>query len=135
MNTRQQMLERLKKNDERDLKICVDRMATLDAIEGPRVGDHVVFADGVEERIAYIWPDGGVQTSDRGGRYYLGNHGVSFSGGLRSCVPMDSLTRAKGHPFKTGDIWFFHHDWHQADNAVHYTPKFRIYKCSLPAPN
>src|SRR5271167_3580103 len=73
--------------DDRDAAIVAERMARMDARPGPRVGDFVRFADGVERRISHYWqaePDmpgwqAGAQTSD-GGSWHLGSEGCSFSG-------------------------------------------------------
>lgn len=121
--------------DERDQAIVNQRMAAVDAIAGPRVGDFVLFADGTERRISYAWPAGdtfpaSVQTSDLGaGRFYLGRFGLSFSGGLHPGVIEDSL--ADTGETREGDAWIFHHDSHRADNGVEFKAPFRVYRCAL----
>jgi hypothetical protein len=122
--------------DERDLELVRERMATLDARQGPRVGDFVRFADGTLRRISYRWTDdtgwdGGCQTSD-GGSYYLGTHGVSMSGSLHPTVPTDSLRLTDER--MDGSVWVFHHDMHRAHNGVDVTVSFRVFECDREAP-
>lgn len=121
--------------DGRDEAIIAERMAKLDAKAGPRVGDFVRFADGTLRRISYHWRDdegwdGGCQTSDAGS-YYLGNYGVSMSGGLFPCVPTESLTLTDEQ--RDGAVWIFHHDVHRAHNGVHASVPFRVYACPQEA--
>lgn len=121
--------------DDRDQAIVDERMAAVDAITGPRVGDFVVFADGTERRISYSWPAGdhfpaSVQTSDLGaGRFYLGRGYLSFSGGLHSGVSVETLTDT-GETRK-GEAWIFHHDSRRAHNGVDFKATFRVYRCDL----
>ena len=42
--------------DERDTEIFVRRFLAFYDIHGPRVGDYVRFADGVERRISFVSP-------------------------------------------------------------------------------
>ncbi len=116
--------------DERDDAILAERTAALDAVDGPRVGDYVDFADGVTRRISYLWP-GHAQTSDYGS-YYLGNGYVSMSGSLFVPVPTDTL--ALTDEKRDGAVWFFHHDWAQAHNGIGMTIPFRVFTCPLDAP-
>lgn len=117
------------KFDDRDQAILDERIAKYDSITDPRVGDFVVFADGVTRRISYLWGDS-VQTSDGGG-YYLGAGYISMSGGLHPGVPPETLTLTDEK--KDGSVWFFHHDWWTADNGVYTTMPFRVYTCSREA--
>ena len=112
--------------DERDRAILAERVADLQTIEGPRVGDFVIFADGVERRISHHWGDS-VQTSD-GGSWYLGDGYCNFSGSLHPGVPVDSLT-STGET-KPGAVWFFHHDSWRAHNGVQASAPFRVFSCS-----
>jgi len=114
--------------DEKDQRILAGRVAALDEVEGPRVGDFVRFADGVVRRVSYHWGDT-VQTSD-GGSYYLGNGWVSMSGSLYPGVPVGLLTLTD--ETRDGSVWFFHHDWAKAHNGVHASIPFRVFSCSLP---
>lgn len=126
--------------DERDRQILADRVASLDAIAGPRVGDWVIFADGTERRISHRWffpadEDGpeidNVQTSHPGGSFYLGDGYVSFSGSLFLGVPGSTLTLTD--ELRPAGVWFFHHDWWQAHNGVGAEVMFRVFTCSLEA--
>jgi len=110
--------------DERDLEIFSQRFHRLQDKHGPRVGDFVRFADGHEERISHIWPDG-VQTSE-GGSFYLGDGYCSFSGGLNTAIPTDELEYRAEH--KRGSVWFFHHDHFTAHNGVTTDLDFRVYE-------
>jgi hypothetical protein len=124
--------------DEKDATILADRQALLDAETSPRVGDFVVFSDGVTRRVSYVWrfgndPSTDVQTSDLGGgSFYLGNGYVSFSGSLYNSVPGSTLTRTD--EAREGNVWFFHHDWAEAHNGVHTTAQFRVYHSTKEAP-
>lgn len=117
--------------DERDTAILAERTATLNEVEGPRVGDWVRFADGTERRISYIWSwddkQQSIQTS-AGGSYYLGNGYVSMSGSLYQGIKPETLTLTD--ELKDGNVWFFHHDWHRAGGAVHATVPFRVFTCT-----
>lgn len=116
--------------DERDQAILAERLTALDAIEGPRVGDVVRFADGVVRRISHHWGDK-VQTSDHGS-YYLGNGYVSMSGSLFGSVPVESLEQEREEA--NAWVWFFHHDWHKARNGVDVEVPVRVFLCYLNAP-
>lgn len=112
------------------------KLLKFDAVETPRVGDYVIFADGRERRISYVYgPDweelSGVQTSD-GGSWYFGNGYCDFSGALYPIVRMDTLTRTD--EIKMGSVWFFHHGYHTAGNGIDFMIPFRVYKCSVEAP-
>lgn len=123
--------------DDRDQAIVDERMAAVDAITGPRVGDYVLFADGTERRISYSWPAGdswpaGVQTSEVGaGRWYLGKFGLSFSGSLHPGVSIETLTETD--ETRDGAAWIFHHDSRRAHNGVDFKATFRVYRCELAA--
>lgn len=117
--------------DERDQAIVDQRMAAVARIPGPRVGDFVLFPDGMERRISYIWPagdgwPGSVQTSELGdGRYYLGRAGLDFSGSLHPGVSEETLTDTGAT--REGDAWIFHRDAHRAHNGVDFKAPFRVY--------
>jgi hypothetical protein len=123
--------------DDRDRVILEARRLQFDARPGPRSGDFVRFADGVERRASHIWAAedwaewGGVQTSD-GGSWYLGPGYCSFSGSLYSIVPFASLTLTT--ETKLGRVWFFHHDYHTAHNGVDAELPFRVFTCDREAP-
>ncbi len=123
--------------DDRDAAILEQRTIAYDKRQGPRVGDFVIFADGVTRRVSYIWDwdsddDTSVQTSD-GGSYYLGDGYVSMSGGLYIGVPGKSLTLTD--EVRDGRAWFFHHDYHTAHNGVDVSLPFRVFTCDRVASN
>lgn len=118
--------------DARNQEILAQREALRDAIEGPRVGDFVRFADGILRRISHIWDfadgcDAMVQTSD-GGSFYLGDGSMSFSGSLYSSVNVRTLTLTE--ETRTGGAWFFHHDWPEAHNGIDVALTCRVYTCT-----
>lgn len=121
--------------DERDQEILANRVELLNKVEGPRVGDFVIFANGVERRISHIWEWGdgpeAIQSSD-GGSYYLGAGYVSMSGGLRPPVKPATLTPTDQK--REGSVWFFHHDHWLAHNGIEATIEFRVFTCSQEAP-
>lgn len=122
--------------DVRDQIILEERIARLDAVPGPRVGDWVRFADGIERRISYIWRDEhdtmlSVQTS-AGGSYHLGDGYVSMSGSL--FVGVDPATLTATTETRVGSVWFFHHNLWRAYNAIDTEMTFRMFTCSLTAP-
>jgi hypothetical protein len=127
----------LEQLDERNAAILADRLAQLDAIQGPRVGDWVFFADDVRRRISYIWTDErcealSIQTSN-GGSYYLGNGYVSMSGGLFPGFP-PVLLEPTGETVD-GWVWFFDHDHAGAGRGVDVqVPGFRVFRCAMAAP-
>lgn len=116
--------------DERDQAILAERVAEIDRREGPRVGDFVRYADGVEHRVSHVWGDEAddtIQTS-YGGSFYLGHGYVSFSGGLEPGVKRETLTLTGER--KDGRVWFFHHDYATAHNGVDARMAFRVYETS-----
>jgi hypothetical protein len=124
--------------DQEDERILAERVALLDKQAEPRVGDYVIFADGVTRRISYVWrfdsedpAEHEVQTSD-GGSWYLGTGFCDFSGGLHSPVKAKTLTDTGEK--REGEVWFFHHDWSTGHNGVYARVDFRVYRCNLNAP-
>ncbi len=125
--------------DERDAEIVARCMAAMDAEPGPRVGDFVRFADGIERRISHVWPAmpdtpgwrAGAQTSD-GGSWHLGEYGCSFSGGLYPLVGLDTLTDTGER--QDGCAWIFHHGHACAGGGVDLLAPFRVFTCSEEAP-
>lgn len=123
--------------DQQDHDIACRRLLKFDAVNGPRVGDYVIFADGKERRISYIyghdWEEAyqGAQTSD-GGSWYFDEGYCDFSGALYPLVKLTTLTRT--NEIKMGSVWIFHHNYHTAGNGVDFEIPFRVYKCSVSAP-
>lgn len=124
--------------DERDEELCRRNMEEYDKLPGPRVGDWVIFADGIERRISYIWKFDdepkvyGIQTSQEGYGFHLGFGYISFSGSLFNSVDGNTLTRT--YQKRNGRIWMFHHGFAMAHNGVETTVPFRVYCCSESAP-
>lgn len=126
----------LRELDQKDKEILTARVAAFDPNQGPRVGDYVDFADGISRLISHVWEDGpgwlgGVQTSD-GGSFYLGDGYMSFSGSLYNSVPHETLTLTEGT--RVTGAWFFHHNWHTADNGVEVMVPMRVWKSTAIAP-
>ena len=121
--------------DERDAAIRTERIQLLDAIEGPRVGDYILFRGGIVRRISHVWDFGDgdepeYQTSD-GGSWHLGDGYCSFSGSLYPAVKRSTLIATE--PKKSGVVWFFHHDHWCANNGVQTEMDFRVYACTEEA--
>lgn len=119
---------------ERDAAILERNAAARDRIEGPRVGDFVVFADGSRGRFTYDWGNG-IQTTVRpkrggyefgAGSFYLGPDGVSYSGALDPMIPKAQL--ADTGETALGAFWFFHRDWACAHSAVYVEAPCRVYR-------
>lgn len=115
--------------DEQDAALLLERIAAYNDRTGPQVGDFVRFADGKLRRISHDWGDF-LQTSE-GGSFYLGLHGVSFSGGLHPGLPTETFSATEER--LPGEVWFFHHDRWTAHNGVNATFGFRVWSCSLEA--
>ena len=121
--------------DDQDAELVAQYEASLNKVEGPRVGDWIRFSDGVTHRVSHVWiGDGienpGVQTS-AGGSFHLGDGYVSFSGGLDPSTPLAVLTLTE--ETKPGNVWIFHHNWWKAHNAVHTDIPFRVYEADVPS--
>ena len=97
-------------------------------LEGPRMGDFVLFPNGVIERFSHDWGDD-IQTSP-GGSFYLTKSGcASLScGGLNPAVPKQSLELTSAT--LPGAFWFFHHGIAGAGRAVQCEAPCRIFKSS-----
>jgi hypothetical protein len=122
--------------DDRDSEILAQRVNALGLVEGPRVGDYIVFADGTERRISYVtpaeWmPEVDIVQTSKGGSWYLGDGYISFSGSLYAGVKRDTLTETS--EVRAGSVWFFRHDFHTAHNGVDTEMMFRVYECGEEA--
>lgn len=121
--------------DDRDRAIIADRVAEMDERPGPRVGDFVIFADGVTRRISLIWgedSEGGHAQSSDDGSFHLKSGYVDFSGALHGSVHLTTLTRTG--ETRDGRVWIFHHGVRTAHNAVDADVPFRVYRCTEAAP-
>jgi hypothetical protein len=122
--------------NERDRALIAELAAKLELDQQPRVGDWVVFADGVTRRIAHRYdfetrdlPD--IQT-DSDGSFHLCDGFVNHSGSLHLPVHRSTLTRTGEQ--REGRVWIFHHGGSGRDNNVTAMIPFRVYRCSQNAP-
>lgn len=116
---------------EKDKEILRRRAERFDARRGPKVGEWILFTDGVMERISYRWP-GGFQTSD-GGRFYLDDDYARYSGSLNETVPSKHI-----HPtdeMKRARFWFFHDDWWGADRGIDVSFPARVWEADVASDN
>lgn len=115
--------------DQKDALILEASTKARDLIEGPRVGDFVLFESGELERFSYDWDDS-LQTSP-GGSFYLGKNGwCSFSGGLNPSIDKSTLTQLDA--VLDGSFWFFHHGFSGANRGVNCEAPCRVFKTSAP---
>lgn len=115
--------------DPRDRAILTERTALIDADWDIRVGDFVLFSDGVLRRVAHLWSSI-VQTCDAG-EFYLGSDGVRMSGSLSPGITRDTLARTT--LTQLGEIWFHHQGQPGAGITVRAQLPFRVYQCSEPS--
>ena len=114
--------------DQRDQVIVAATLAARNNIDGPRLGDFVIFPTGQLERFSNDCGTG-LQTSPSGS-FYLGPSGYgSFSGGLNPVTPrvaLELMQTASVH----GSFWFFHHGIAGAGRGVEFEAPCRVYKTS-----
>lgn len=123
--------------DKRNTEILTERMRLLDAQPGPRVGDYVRLPDGKLHRFSHRWDasenpspaDVLFQTSSSGS-WYLGDGWCSFSGGLDPSIPLSEIQSTD--ETCTGQVWFFDHNWAEANNALHVNVPFRVFTVTNP---
>jgi hypothetical protein len=113
--------------DDRDQEILEEREQEWNKRTGPRVGDWIRFTDGLVLQISHLWDDSVQYTF--GGSFYLGSDYQSYSGGLESGIPRDSLTLTE--ETKPAGIWFFHHDRARAHNGVNANVTARVYESTV----
>lgn len=119
--------------DEQDQAILGHRIVARDGLDGPRVGDFVLYPDGSNRRIAHLWhkEDESIQsiqpTWGKDGSFYLNKWGgVSMSGGLDTGFPPERLELVEDE-LQMGNFWFFSHDhWGEGRGITVDTP-CRIY--------
>lgn len=104
-------------------------VALREQLQGPRIGDCVLFASGQLERFSHQWPDG-MQTSPKGSFYLSGSGRGSFSGGLNPATPTGALklTPVSLH----GEFWFFHHGRPGAGRGVYFQIPCRVFRTAAP---
>ena len=110
--------------DVKDVASARERLDKWNKRKGARVGDYVIMADGSLERFAHDWGDS-IQTC-KSGSFYFGRGFASMSGALNPSIPKAKL-RDTG-TFKSGNFWFFHHDYWTASNAVGLSLSCRIFR-------
>jgi hypothetical protein len=116
--------------DERNAEILNNRIAALDQINGPRVGDFVLMLDGTLRRFTHDWGED-IQTTlfgqedwQRCQSFYLGEGYVNYSGGLDSAIRKDHLHLTGT---KKGNFWFFKDDIWGAGRGISVSAPCRIY--------
>lgn len=104
-------------------------VALREQLQGPRIGDYVLFASGQLERFSHQWPEG-MQTSPMGSFYLSGSGRSSFSGGLNPATPIGELklTPVSLH----GQFWFFHHGRSGAGRGVYFMIPCRVFRTAAP---
>lgn len=122
--------------DKIDKAIFMKRATARDRVPGPRVGDFIDFNDGTSRRITHVWDgeyqsDGvaRLQTEWHTGSFYLGDEGMSYSGGLYPGIRAN-LLRLVGS--RNGACWIFHHDYMTAHNGVDDEVACRVYAIDAP---
>lgn len=116
--------------DEQDSDLLTERVCKWDKRSGPRVGDYIVFADGITHRFSHDHgKEWGIQTSPIGGSFYMTPSGhSSYSGGLQPAIKHDELENTGKR--RLGAVWFFHHEHATASNAVMAKIPCRVFKTS-----
>lgn len=106
----------------------LDKAAALRVqIQGPDIGDYVLFPTGELERFSHDWGDG-FQTSPGGSFYLLADGRASFSSGsLNPTVMNDSIEDVPGVTLM-GRFWFFHHARAGAGRGVYVDCVCRVFK-------
>ncbi|MHC3436454.1 MULTISPECIES: hypothetical protein [Delftia] len=106
-----------------------ERLAQIQAnrerIEGPRIGDFVVFSTGQIERFSHAWDDC-LQTSPSGSFFLHASGSGEFSGALNPHTPRQSLelTRAT----LPGTFWFFRDGRAQPGGRVDFSIPCRVFR-------
>lgn len=114
-----------------NLEILAARMAALDAIQGPRVGDFLEFEVPDERCRSYtrFTHDHGDQLqtggSEHGSYYLFGGGGLSYSGGLDSGVSKSDLIATPRT--RHGSVWFFDEGQTGPGRGVTFTVPLRVY--------
>lgn len=111
--------------DEKDQKFLNEMLMQRDEIQGPRIGDYVLFSSGQLERFSYDWTDK-FQTSP-GGSFHLGRDGyASLScGGLNPSINKSELVASNAS--LPGPFWFFHHGVAGAGRGVYIDLPCRVF--------
>lgn len=132
------ILQEENEKQERNRPLVNRRMKRYNKIDGPRVGDYVVDKKRDMYRIAYVWRDekGNPlrwQVDSGSGSYYLGDYGISFSGGLDSGFGEGTKFKNLGYK-RNGSVWVFDENFAGAGRGVDFNDvKFRVYKANRVA--
>lgn len=115
--------------DEKDSEILAERAANRTKLTGPLVGDWCSMPDGTERRFTHDWGDSIQTTTEQFGlgSFYLQPGGkCDYSGALDPSIKKSMLEPL--HAQRLGQVWFFHHDYHTAHNAVYDRILFDVYR-------
>ena len=110
--------------------ILADRIAQLNAITGPRVGDFLRLPRADERageftRFTHIWDDT-IQTGGQvHGSYYLGNGYLSYSGGLDPGIAKSDIIPSE--ETKDGQVWFFDEGITGPHRGVNFMVPLRVF--------
>lgn len=113
---------RTNKNPEVNAAILSERMALLNEIEGPRVGDFVRRPDDGYDRIVKVMED---EFQCGTGSFHLFSGFCSFSGTLHYPNPIHVLQATAES--RNGAIWFFNEGRAGTDNGVDFEAEFRVF--------
>jgi len=114
--------------DNKDDSIASTRLFLFNKFDGPRIGDFIVYADGVINRICYHHGDRVQTTGAHNGRYYIGHRGVpEYSGGLDPSIPTAELLNSG--QTRLGVFWFFHHNISRAHYGISFETPCRVFAC------
>jgi len=114
-------LEMVKHDQERLAQIQANR----ERIEGPRIGDFVLFSTGQLERFSHAWDDG-LQTSPSGSFFLHASGSSEFSGALNPHTPRRSLELIGA--ILPGTFWFFRDGRAQPGGRVDFSIPCRVFR-------
>lgn len=118
--------------DETDHELLDKRVKARDAIIGPRLGDYVLFNDGIYGRFCHDWGED-IQWCPGGSFHLFSGGGCSYSGGLNSAILKSGLKPID--KTKLGSFWFFHHDLAGASRGVYFKIPCRVFEVDYDAPS
>lgn len=113
--------------DSTDQELLAKRILARESLQGPRIGDYILFPTGQLERFSHDCGHG-LQTSPGGSFYIFGCGESSFSGGLNPTTPLENLELTSATLM--GNFWFFHHGFAGAHRGVDCLVPCRVYKTS-----
>jgi hypothetical protein len=117
--------------DERDAELLKLRIEAREKIDGPRIGDFVIFDNGVIGRFSHDWGDkiqwSSCPNGDHWGFHLFSDGHASFSGSLNPSIMKDQLECGRSEDDRNGKFWFFHHDFAGAGRGVYCDVPCRVY--------